>query len=202
MNRRFLIAVLVVAAVIALPVAWYLLSPLFITRQIEEAFPTELPAPSVEFDVVAATEAMEEAMAEPTMMVEEPMPTAEPATMTVLAQGEFYNIVHEGRGQVTVHQLADGSRFLRLEDFEVLNGPELHVYLAPIDPVPETIGVEIEGAVDLGLLKGNVGSQNYDLPAELDLAQYKSVVIWCQPVRVPVIAAPLSADFAAAPLAE
>ena len=69
---------------------------------------------------------------------------------------------------------------------------ELHVYLAPIDPVPDTVGVELEGALDLGLLKGNIGEQNYPLPSDLDLSLFKSVVIWCQPFRVPFNAAALT----------
>jgi len=59
--------------------------------------------------------------------------------------------------------------------------------------VPDSVGVEIAGYFDLGPLKGNIGDQNYDLPADLDLSDFKSVVIWCQPFRVPFNAAPLVA---------
>jgi hypothetical protein len=34
--------------------------------------------------------------------------------------------------------------------------------------------------VDLGVIKGNVGDQNYDVPADVDLARYQSVAIWCK----------------------
>ena len=123
--------------------------------------------------------------------MEEPIPAGEAAEMHILAQGDFYNLAHEGHGRATVYELADGSRVLRFEDFEVLNGPELHVWLVPVDPVPDTVGVEITGYLDLGPLKGNIGAQNYDLPPDLDLNHFKSVVIWCQPFRVPFNAAPL-----------
>ena len=33
--------------------------------------------------------------------------------------------------------------------------------------------------VDLGRLKGNIGSQNYELPSDIDLSHYSTVVIWC-----------------------
>ena len=46
--------------------------------------------------------------------------------------------------------------------------------------------------VALGRLKGNVGHQNYDIPAEVDLADFGSVVIWCEQFRVLFSAAPLS----------
>jgi hypothetical protein len=186
-NRKFLSIGIVIAAIIGLPVAWYLLSPLWINVQVDEAFPTALPV-----DVsVQATQAMSTAMAEPDKMMEEPMPETD---MALLAEGSFYDIIHLGSGQALVYQLADGSRILRLEDFEVDNGPELHIYLAPIEPIPASIGVEIPGSVDLGLLKGNIGDQNYEIPSDLDLSQFKSIVIWCQPFRVPFIAAPLAAQ--------
>lgn len=38
--------------------------------------------------------------------------------------------------------------------------------------------------LDLGELKGNVGSQNYEIPAGTDLSIYNSVVIYCQPFHV------------------
>jgi len=31
-----------------------------------------------------------------------------------------------------------------------------------------------------GQLKGNIGDQNYDIPAGTDLSAYGSVVIWCE----------------------
>jgi hypothetical protein len=168
---------------VALPVGWYLLSPLFIDRVVEE----DLPFLSVE-----ATAAMEDAMAEPEKTMEDPMPADEMAGMRILAQGDFYDVAHAGHGRATVYELADGTRVLRFEDFEVLNGPDLKVWLVPIDPVPNTIGSEIAGYLDLGPLKGNIGNQNYDLPAGLLLQDYRSVVVWCQPFRVPFNAAALN----------
>ncbi|HET9590538.1 MAG TPA: DM13 domain-containing protein [Anaerolineales bacterium] len=61
----------------------------------------------------------------------------------------------------------------------------------PIDPVPASIGVEIPGSLDLDELKGNLGNQNYEIPTDLDLSQYQSVVIWYQPLRVPFTGVPL-----------
>jgi hypothetical protein len=226
----------ILAGVMALPVAWYLLSPLFLTRAVNEPLPvvatlvmpteaSSMPAATglsmdseatqsaaqmlatagAEMAAAAdaqamatgetlameATAGMETAMAMPTEMVAEPMPTAMPAEPTVLAQGTFYNVVHTGQGTATIYALPDGARVLRLDDFEVQNGPDLHVYLVPTDPVPYQVGQEINGALDLGQLKGNQGSQNYNLAATVDLSQYQSVVIWCQPFRVPFIAAAL-----------
>lgn len=41
-----------------------------------------------------------------------------------------------------------------------------------------------EGFVSLGRLKGNIGAQNYELPAGTDLGRYHSVVIYCQRFHV------------------
>jgi hypothetical protein len=190
-----LIAVVVGCAVLA-GAGYYLLSPLFFDREVSEALPTPVPGGNV-FDEpemeAEATRMMEEAMAaDPTEMAE-PMPDGEPTEMVILAQGQFYDLAHEGIGTATVYLLADGSVVLRFENFEVLNGPDLHVYLATQDPVPNTVGVELEGAIDLGQLKGNIGDQNYILPSGFDPEMFKSVVIWCQPFRVPFNAAGLQA---------
>ncbi len=44
---------------------------------------------------------------------------------------------------------------------------------------------------DLGPLKGNIGNQNYEVPASADLSQYASVAVWCRAFGVLFSAAPL-----------
>ncbi len=111
----------------------------------------------------------------------------------VLTQGEFTNadFFHRGSGKATFYELADESRVLRFEDFSVTNGPGLHVILSSnSDPTGRrNIG---DDYVDLGSLKGNKGNQNYDIPADIDLAQFKSVVIYCKPFHVVFSKATLS----------
>lgn len=36
-----------------------------------------------------------------------------------------------------------------------------------------------QGAVNLGRLKGNLGDQNYEVPADVDLDGLSTVFIWC-----------------------
>lgn len=76
--------------------------------------------------------------------------------------------------------LTDGTeqRFLRFEDFETDNGPDLNVYLTTAD-ADDDEGLFDDDFVDLGNLKGNIGSQNYELPPDVDLERYDTVVIWC-----------------------
>ena len=52
--------------------------------------------------------------------------------------------------------------------------------------------VKNSSPIELGALKGNVGDQNYDIPADLDLNKYKAVCIWCDRFSVNFGAAPLA----------
>jgi hypothetical protein len=115
----------------------------------------------------------------------------EASSSLVIWEADFYAVAHAGRGTAHVYMMKDGSLIVRLEDFEVEEGPELHVYLTDQDPVQNTEGIALTNAIDLGELKGLVGDQSYLVPAGLELSQYLSVVIWCEPYLVPFIAAPI-----------
>jgi hypothetical protein len=167
---------------------WWFLSPAFIDNEVNESLPTVVIEPSQAPASAESTSTAQSVEAQPTNE------TAATGTEQILLQGSFYNVEHLGSGEAVVYQLADGSRILRLQNFSVENGPDLYVYLVPIDPVPSGSGSEIADFHSLGRLKGNIGDQNYDIPADLDLSQYKSVVIWCQAFAVPFSAAPLTAQ--------
>ena len=111
----------------------------------------------------------------------------------VLAKGEIHNADKTGSGTVTLYQLADGKRTLRLTDFSVDNGPDLHVRLIKADDAKDTASVAKTDHVELGKLKGNRGDQNYDVPENVDLGKYKAVSIWCNRFSVNFAAAPLMA---------
>jgi len=84
--------------------------------------------------------------------------------------------IHYGRGKATVYQ-----GLVHLEsDFEVGPGPKFHVYLVPENNVIPSTNVAKTMYVDLGRLRAFKGSQNYPVPAGVDLAKYGSVVIWCE----------------------
>lgn len=205
----------VIVTIVVFGVAWYLISPLFVNTRVSEGFPTlgymptHTPDPArvaatdaaiaastqtamaLGFDAAEATVTMGAAMTAEPAQSNEDMPSDIGDQPVVYAAGNFYDVAHHGEGMATIYTLPDGSRVLRFEQFEVLNGPELHVYLATQDPIANTVGVELDGAVDLGLLKGNIGDQNYEIAADFNLSDFHSVVIWCQPFRVPFSAAPL-----------
>lgn len=107
-----------------------------------------------------------------------PEPT--PPTIVTLATGQFVDRSYTGSGTALV--LTDGSsqRFLRFEDFATDNGPDLFVYLtsARADAEEGAFGVEGE-YVNLGRLTGNIGDQNYEIPPDVDLDRFSTVVVWC-----------------------
>jgi hypothetical protein len=111
----------------------------------------------------------------------------------VLAKGEFHKADKTGSGTATIYQLADGKRVLRLTNFEVDNGPDLHIRLIAANDAKNTASVAKTDHVELGKLKGNKGDQNYDLPADLNLARFQVVSIWCNRFSVNFAAAPLAA---------
>jgi hypothetical protein len=86
-------------------------------------------------------------------------------------------------GKAAIFQLEDGSQVLRLEDFATTNGPDLFVVLSG-SANPDAEGVKTGAFLELARLKGNQGNQNYELPADIDLSQYKSVAVWCRAFNI------------------
>jgi hypothetical protein len=116
---------------------------------------------------------------------------AEGSEPLTLAAGEFRSLEHSTTGTAVVLQIEDGSRFLRLEGIETSNGPDLRVILTD-QPVSDDWHVWDDGEyMDLGALKGNVGSSNYTIPDDLDLSGFQTAVIWCRRFSVGFGVAPL-----------
>lgn len=92
--------------------------------------------------------------------------------------GNFIDRSHPTGGRADVLNDGSAQRFLRFEEFETDNGPDLNVYLSTAPPDADA-GDFDDNFVDLGDLKGNIGSQNYEIPADVDLNEFSTVVIWC-----------------------
>lgn len=95
-----------------------------------------------------------------------------------LSSGSFTGDAHPTSGTAAVIELRSGKRMLTLTQFETDPGPDLRVYLAARD------GDDVSDNVDLGGLKGNIGNQQYAIPADVDLGKYTAVVIWCRAFSV------------------
>ena len=124
--------------------------------------------------------------------VDEGMPNSQgESSAQALESGRFYSILHPTEGLATVYSMGDGARILRLTNFSTSNGPDVHVYMVAADDAKDIATVEKAGFVDLGVIKGNIGDQNYTLASDLDLGKYRSVSIWCKRFSVNFGAAPL-----------
>ena len=133
--KRSVIVVLIAVTFVILWVVWYLGSPLFLDKSVNE--------------------------------------DANFGEVKELFSGEFQDAdsFHKVSGKVIV--LEDGGkRYLRFENFESTNGPDLKVYLSVDDSAGDY--------VSLGELKGNIGNQNYEISEGSDLEKYDKVLIWCE----------------------
>lgn len=192
-RRGIRLAIAVVGVLVVLIVlVWFQPQALLFDRVVDEEFPgiTSTPAAIDDQHVEESGDANERRATD--QDVDEPDAAAEPtadATATqdpvadepvALAVGSFesrnrYTVT----GTATTYELPDGRRILRLEEFESTNGPDLFVYLTVGDHADDDATLDAE-FVNLGVLRGNVGNQNYDIPDEVDLSRYDSVVIWCR----------------------
>lgn len=183
--------VVLLGAVVITAAAWFIISPLLIDQHVDEALVVAAPPMAPEAQNQAMRQIMADAAKEPDRTVKENMMTA--SEPQVLERGEFHDAdsVHRGSGDALLYRLADGSHLLRLEDFKVTNGPDLAVYLVK-HADPSNSSQVTSGFLNLGKLKGNVGNQNYVIPAGTDLSEFNSAVIWCELFGVLFSTAPLS----------
>ena len=116
------------------------------------------------------------------------------AASSQLAAVQFHSGAHETKGMAAVFQLPDGKKTLRLTNFQTSNGTDVHVYLVAATDARDNDSVTKAEVVDLGTLKGNIGDENYELPANADVAKYRAVTIWCKRFSVNFGTAPLMND--------
>jgi Electron transfer DM13 len=166
MNRRIWGIGLVVLG----GIGWYLFRPelLFVNKRVNEELAVAPAAAGSDVAIAGA---------------------ALPAT---LFAGQFHSVAHETQGTAAIHDLGGGHRVLRLTEFATSNGPDVRVYLVAAADAADNETVTKAGFVELGKLKGNEGDQNYDIPADLDLAKYRAVTIWCRRFSVNFATAPLT----------
>lgn len=161
-------AVAGVALAVALPVGWYLASPIFIRTSLVEALPSVRPSAASASPSVAPTAAGSASAA--------PSPSATPFAPVTVAMGTWRGTddFHFANGTATIVELAPGRFHLRLSDFSVRNGPDLYVYLSP------SADGWTEDALELGTLKATDGAFGYDLPDGVDPAAFRSAIVWCK----------------------
>lgn len=106
-----------------------------------------------------------------------------------IRSGEFETITPNRRAQgtVTLYELPDGTRYLWLEDFSVIPGRGLRLFLSSLtkaqfeelrdDDEPGDFTLSLDDLL-LDPLRYDVGNQAYEVPREADLNRYNSVLIY------------------------
>jgi len=194
-------SIVVIVALVAVAAGWYAFRPerLFVNQTVSDPDPSSTGAPGAAAttpmsgsDGSAMSTASEMAMASeavPMKTVSEPMMSGGPKEV---ATGMFHDGSHETRGKASIYRYADGRRVLRLTGFHTSNGPDVQVLLVAAMDAKDNESVTKAGYVHVGALKGNIGDQNYELPANVDFARHQAVTIWCRRFGVNFGTAPLA----------
>ena len=200
MNKVILIAIIIGLVVIGGALA----SPLFYETKINESLPTALDniSPGLTLETFSNMEDTQR------QMIIEKIPDNvrdmimdESATVTEVVSEDMNEMVNDtsnpqviktgvfeglaGHKAVGIAKILEvnGESFLRFEELDVTNGPDLRVYLTTDGDVHDGIHIE--------KLKGNKGNQNYAL-GNIDTSVYDTVVIYCQPFGAYFGQAPLA----------
>lgn len=188
MNKGIIAGIIVIIVVIG----GVLASPLFYDTEVDEALPVALNNMQEGLTLekfenmddesrVVLVDAMPQKLKDMIMdesakiqsiVSEEMGDSGEPQ---VLKTGQFVGLAgHFAEGDAKILDVV-GQQFLRFENFEVTNGPDLRVYI--------TQQGDVKQGIHLDKLKGSKGAQNY-LLEDIDLDMYNTVVIYCQPFGV------------------
>ncbi len=182
-------------AVAVIVLVWFQPQNIFIDTRVDEALPAGLTvSPTTRATAVPPTDTGPPPGGPVTTIpatATSPAPATEAGEPRVLSDTELIDVGRAGNGRAIILELPDGRRILRLEDLDVLNGPDLVVILSPSPLVDDRDAYDDGAFVSLGDLKANQGNQNYEIPHDADLSQFGSIAIWCRRFNYTFNAAPL-----------
>ena len=126
-----------------------------------------------------------------TPVAEAPLRAMKAPRASVAARGRFYPIERRGSGSAVLYRLGNDRLALRLEGFSTSANTDLFVW-ASQSPRPRSTKAALRSRHDeFALLKSTLGDQNYLLPRGTDADAVRSIVIWCEPIRIAYTAATL-----------
>lgn len=147
--------IITLGVLVVLAIAWWLISPIWRTVELNE----ELPTSTVESNASTTVSTS----------------TGENNETIVIARGVMIPDEHEVEGEA-LYIKSDGKNYLRFENLNTVNGPDLRIYLSA--------DKESKDFIDIGPIKATKGNVNYEIPSNVDLTKYKYAVIWCKGFRV------------------
>ena len=98
----------------------------------------------------------------------------------ILGQGSFVKKFKPIEGTFLIRQVGDKRELVLDEAFKTKKGPDLQIIFSPLTiEQAENGNADGKGSLSIGLLQSNKGAQSYELPADLELTQYRSLLIHC-----------------------
>jgi hypothetical protein len=102
-----------------------------------------------------------------------------PALGSVQSSGAFIDAEHPTKGTASIIT-ENSKKYIQFDNqFKSDNGPDLFVILHKDDKLPIT-GIKEADYITIAPLKSTSGAQQYEIPEDVDLANFKSVAIWCR----------------------
>jgi len=99
--------------------------------------------------------------------------TGNPRPSGGLKHGAFTSYEHNLKGSVTLHLDTLDGAFIRLEEFTMLQGPDVRVYVSKSNNYSQANTIEI------GSLKDSYLNENIDIPIANYSETYKFVLVYC-----------------------
>ncbi len=97
---------------------------------------------------------------------------------SVIASGNFVNQEKRTTGKAKIVNV-NGRRYLEFDKaFSTGNGPDVKIILHKNSSIP--LNIKEGNYITLGRIKSFNGKQRYAIPNNINLANYKSVGIWCE----------------------
>jgi len=78
---------------------------------------------------------------------------------------------HPASGTIRIIN-TDNQNYIRYENFKTINGPDIFVYLA------KDLGAK--EYINLGAVKATEGNVNYEIPNNVNVNEYRYVMVWCK----------------------
>jgi hypothetical protein len=170
MVRNGWIRTAILAVVAAFLIYWLVVSAL-VDKKVVETLPG-----------AARTEQQQQQQMMPSAPDEE-APTPASSEPVLVATGTLRGIDHDATGTAALYQRPDGSFIVGLEQIDIEPGPDYKLYVVP--------GAGRESPGDDGVfledLRGNQGTQYYDVPSDVgfDPGDW-TVLVWCRAFAVPI----------------
>lgn len=110
--------------------------------------------------------------------------TLNAGSSAALFAGELTKKGKSIRGGWRIEQRESGAVLVLGDDFKTRSGPDLKVFLSPTAFSSLRGSNALDGSVVLGELKSTRGTQEYAIPAGVNLSAFNSVIVHCEAYSV------------------